>query len=46
MIRECASADGLNGYGGAADSPTRSVRYAPTADGEVLIVGGTGLLTG
>jgi glycine/D-amino acid oxidase-like deaminating enzyme len=24
------------------DSPTRSVRYAPTADGEVLIVGGAG----
>jgi glycine/D-amino acid oxidase-like deaminating enzyme len=26
----------------SADSPTRSVRYAPTADGEFLIVGGAG----
>jgi glycine/D-amino acid oxidase-like deaminating enzyme len=26
----------------STDSPTRSVRYAPTADGEVLIVGGAG----
>ena len=26
----------------SADSPTRSVRYAPTADGERLIVGGAG----
>ncbi len=26
----------------SAESPTRSVRYAPTADGEVLIVGGAG----
>lgn len=26
----------------SADSPTRSVRYAPTTDGEVLIVGGAG----
>jgi glycine/D-amino acid oxidase-like deaminating enzyme len=26
----------------SADSPTRSVRYAPTADGELLIVGGAG----
>lgn len=26
----------------AADSPSRSVRYAPTGDGEVLIVGGAG----
>ncbi len=26
----------------AADSPSRSVRYAPTADGEVLMVGGAG----
>src|ERR1700712_249623 len=26
----------------STDSPTRSVRYAPTGDGEVLIVGGAG----
>jgi glycine/D-amino acid oxidase-like deaminating enzyme len=26
----------------STDSPTRSVRYAPTADGEVLVVGGAG----
>lgn len=26
----------------STDSPTRSVRYAPTADGELLIVGGAG----
>lgn len=26
----------------SADSPTRSVRYAPTPDGDVLIVGGAG----
>jgi glycine/D-amino acid oxidase-like deaminating enzyme len=26
----------------STDSPTRSVRYAPTADGDVLIVGGAG----
>ncbi len=26
----------------STDSPSRSVRYAPTADGEVLIVGGAG----
>jgi glycine/D-amino acid oxidase-like deaminating enzyme len=26
----------------SADSPTRSVRYAPTSDGDVLIVGGAG----
>jgi glycine/D-amino acid oxidase-like deaminating enzyme len=26
----------------STDSPTRSVRYAPTAEGEVLIVGGAG----
>jgi glycine/D-amino acid oxidase-like deaminating enzyme len=26
----------------SSDSPTRSVRYAPTADGELLLVGGAG----
>ncbi|MGV0743695.1 FAD-dependent oxidoreductase [Mycolicibacterium sp. XJ870] len=30
----------------SADSPTRSVRYAPTADGDRLIVGGAGHLVG
>jgi glycine/D-amino acid oxidase-like deaminating enzyme len=30
----------------STDSPTRSVRYAPTADGELLIVGGAGHTVG
>lgn len=30
----------------STDSPTRSVRYAPTADGDRLIVGGAGHLVG
>jgi glycine/D-amino acid oxidase-like deaminating enzyme len=30
----------------STDSPTRSVRYAPVADGEVLIVGGAGHTVG
>lgn len=30
----------------SADSPTRSVRYAPTSDGDRLIVGGAGHLVG
>jgi glycine/D-amino acid oxidase-like deaminating enzyme len=30
----------------SADSPTRSVRYAPTADGEQLVVGGAGHTVG
>lgn len=30
----------------SADSPTRSVRYAPVADGELLIVGGAGHTVG
>lgn len=30
----------------SADSPTRSLRYAPTSDGEVLVVGGNGHTVG